>query len=143
MSIQAPRSFRLPTTVLLLLLILLMEEMMTMITVATMNLLIQLILLGPALKARPVLGDHPVHLVPLAKALWVEVVVEVAAMVMVVWQVLPAGPRLRIPTSVFLFRRLPRFGMPSTSGIGILQLLVLQSRISGIRTPLTVPIRLN
>jgi hypothetical protein len=35
----------------------------------------------------------------------VEVVVaEEAAMVMVVWQVLPAGPRLWIPTSVFSFR---------------------------------------
>jgi hypothetical protein len=51
-----------------------MEEMMTMITVATMILLIQLILLGPALKARPVLGDHPVRPVLLAKALRVEAV---------------------------------------------------------------------
>jgi hypothetical protein len=105
MSIHALRSFRLPFTVLLLLLILLMEEMMTMVTVATMNLLIQLILPGPALKARPVLGDHPVRPVLLAKALRVEVVVvEEAAEVMVARQVLPARPRLRIPTSVFSFR---------------------------------------
>jgi hypothetical protein len=104
MSIQALLSFRLPTTVLLLLLIRLMEEMMTMITVVTMVLPIQLILLGLALKARPVLGDHPV-LLDLVKALQVEVVVvEVAAMVMEVWPVLPTGLRLRIPTSVFSFR---------------------------------------
>jgi hypothetical protein len=90
MSIQALRSFCLPTTVLLLLLILLTEEMMTMITVVMMVLPIQLILPGPALKARPVLEDHPVRpvLLDLAKALWVEV----AVMVMEVWQVLPAGP---------------------------------------------------
>jgi hypothetical protein len=103
MSIHALRSFRLLFPVLHLLLSLLMEEMMTMITVATMNLLIQLILPGPALKARPVLGDHPDRPVLLAKALRVEVVVVVEA-AEVARQVLPARPRLRIPTSVFSFR---------------------------------------
>jgi hypothetical protein len=88
MSIHALQSFRLPFTVLLLLLILLMEEMMTMITVATMILLIQLILPGPALKARPVL---------LAKALRVEVVVvEEAAEVMVARQAPTPDPNERL-----------------------------------------------
>jgi hypothetical protein len=146
MSIQALRSFQLPTTVLLLLLNLPMEVMMTMITVVTIILLIQLIHLGPALKACPILGDHPVRpvLPDLAKALWVEVVVvEVAAMVMVVRQVLPAGNQLQIPMRLCLFRLSLLFGMPSTSGIGKPQLLVLPSRISGTRTPLMGPIRPN
>jgi hypothetical protein len=143
MSSLALRSFWLPATELLLLLIPPTEvEAMMMMTVATMILLIQLVLLGPALK------DHPVPpvLPEMAKAHQVEeevVVEEVAAMVMVVWQALLAGHRLRIPTSVFLFRLLPCSGMPSTSGIGILQLLVLRSRISGTQTPLTGLIQPN
>jgi hypothetical protein len=99
MSIHALRSFHLLFTVLLLLLILLMEEMMTMITVEMMILLIQLIIQGPALKACPVLGDHLVR-----PALWVEVVVVVEEAAEVARQVLPARPRLQIPTSVFSFR---------------------------------------
>jgi hypothetical protein len=77
------------------------------------------------------------------KGLWVEVVVGAAAVVMVVWQVLLAGPLLRIPTSVFLFRLLPHSRMLSTSGINILQLLVLRSRISRTQTPLIGPIQPN
>jgi hypothetical protein len=107
-----------------------------------MILLIQLVLLGPALKASPVLKDHPVPLV-MVKAEVVVEVVEEAAVVMVVWQVLLTGPLLWIPTSVFLFRLLPHSGTPSTSGIDILQLLILPSRISGTRTPLMGPIRPN
>jgi hypothetical protein len=126
-SSLALRSFQLLTKVHLLLLILPTEvEAMTMMTVATM---ILLILTGSALKA---------CLVPpvMVKAPQVEVVAEMAVVVVVVRQVLLASPLLQIPMRLCLFRPSLLFRTLSTFGIDKPQLLVLQSRISRTQTPL-------
>jgi hypothetical protein len=140
-SILALQSFRLPGTVVLLLLILPTEVEMMMTTAAAMILLIHQDLPGPVLKAHP---GRPVLPVMVKAPRAVVEVVEVAAVaVMAVPQDHLANRQVQIPTSVFSFRPFPRSGMPSTSGIDKPRLLVLPSRISGIWTPLTVPIQPN